>query len=58
MLSLGNLDRPASATQLTLDVRVTGDGVTALHGMLTGGRRAPRQARRRPVVSPSGDVRL
>lgn len=31
----------ASATQLTLDVRATGDGVTALHGMFTGLRQAP-----------------
>jgi hypothetical protein len=31
----------ASATRLTLDVRATGDGVTALHGMFTGVRQAP-----------------
>jgi hypothetical protein len=31
----------ASATQLTLDVRAAGDGVTALHGMFTGLRQAP-----------------
>ena len=31
----------ASATQLTLDVRATGDGVTALHGMFTGLQQAP-----------------
>jgi hypothetical protein len=31
----------ANATELALDVRATGDGVTALHGMFTGLRRAP-----------------
>ena len=31
----------ASATRLALDVRATGDGVTALHGMFTGLRQAP-----------------
>jgi len=31
----------ASATQLALDVRATGDGVTALHGMFTGLQQAP-----------------
>jgi hypothetical protein len=31
----------ASQTQLALDVRATGDGVTALHGMFTGLRQAP-----------------
>jgi MerR family transcriptional regulator, copper efflux regulator len=31
----------ASATQLALDVRATGDGVAALHGMFTGLRHAP-----------------
>src|SRR5690348_13235066 len=30
-----------SATQLMLDVRATGDGVTALHGMFTGLQQAP-----------------
>jgi len=39
----------ASATRLVLDVRATGDGVAALHGMFPRPRRAPvpRQARRR-----------
>jgi hypothetical protein len=31
----------ASMTQLVLDVRATGDGVTALHGMFTGLQQAP-----------------
>ena len=31
----------ASATELALDVRATGDGVTALHGMFTGLQQAP-----------------
>ena len=31
----------ASATQLALDVRAAGDGVTALHGMFTGLQQAP-----------------
>jgi hypothetical protein len=31
----------AGATGLTLDVRASGDGVTALHGMLTGLQQAP-----------------
>jgi hypothetical protein len=31
----------ASATQLMLDVRAAGDGVTALHGMFTGPRQTP-----------------
>jgi hypothetical protein len=31
----------ASATQLTLDVRAAGDGVTALRGMFTGLQQAP-----------------
>ena len=31
----------ARATQLALDVRATGDGVTALHGMFTGLQQAP-----------------
>ena len=31
----------ASATQLVLDVRAAGEGVTALHGMFTGLRQAP-----------------
>ena len=31
----------ASATGLTLDVRASGDGVTALHGMFTGLQQAP-----------------
>ena len=49
----------ASATQLGLDVRATGDGVTALHGMFTGLAAGPG-----PTVGPpsagslSGDARL
>jgi len=31
----------ASATELALDVRASGDGVTALHGMFTGLQQAP-----------------
>jgi len=31
----------ANATQVTLDVRATGDGIAALHGMFTGLRLAP-----------------
>jgi hypothetical protein len=31
----------ASTTGLTLDVRASGDGVTALHGMFTGLQQAP-----------------
>ncbi len=31
----------ASATRLVLDVRATGDGVAALHGMFPGPRQAP-----------------
>ncbi len=31
----------ASATQLVLDVRAAGDGVTVLHGMFTGLQQAP-----------------
>jgi hypothetical protein len=31
----------ASATQLMLDVRAAGDGVTVLHGMFTGLQQAP-----------------
>ena len=31
----------ANPTQLVLDVRAAGDGVTALHGMFTGLRQAP-----------------
>ncbi len=31
----------ASATRVTLDVRATGDGIAALHGMFTGLRQAP-----------------
>ena len=31
----------ASATQLVLDVRAAGDGVTTLHGMFTGLQQAP-----------------
>jgi hypothetical protein len=31
----------ASASRLVLDVRATGDGIAALHGMFTGMRQAP-----------------
>jgi hypothetical protein len=49
----------ASATQLTLDVRATSDGVTALHGMLTGSAAGPGPtAGPPPAGSPSGDARL
>ena len=52
----------ASATQLVLNVRAAGDGVTALHGMSTGLQQAPGPtvglpppgrftARRRPTLS-------
>lgn len=50
----------ASATQLALEVRATGDGITALHGMFTGLAAGPG-----PTVGPppaagstSGDARL
>jgi hypothetical protein len=33
----------ASAAGLVLDVRATGDGIAALHGMFTGMRQAPVQ---------------
>jgi len=47
----------ASATRLVLDVRSTGDGIAALHGMFTGLRQAPARARE-PGSSAPGDVRL
>ena len=31
----------ASATELALEIRATGDGITALHGMFAGLRQAP-----------------
>ena len=47
-----------SATQLVLDVRSAGAGVTTLHGMFTGLRQAPvpRSARRHPGVSRPADA--
>jgi hypothetical protein len=50
----------AGATQLALDVRATGDGVTALHGMFTGlaAGPGPTEGPPPPVGSPSGDARL
>src|SRR5689334_6016337 len=49
----------ASATPLALDVRATGDGVTALHGMFTGlaAGPGPTEGRPPPAGSPSGDAR-
>ena len=50
----------ASATQVTLDVRATGDGVSALHGMFTGlaAGPGPTEGPPPPAGSPSGDARL
>jgi hypothetical protein len=47
----------AGATRLVLEVRSTGDGIAALHGMFTGLRQAPAQARE-PGASAPGDARL
>jgi len=41
----------ASATRLTLDVRASGDGVTALHGMFTGLAAGPGPAVGPPSLS-------
>jgi hypothetical protein len=50
----------ASATQLALDVRATGDGVAALHGMFTSPAAGPGPTvgPPPPAGSPSGDTRL
>lgn len=43
----------ATASQLALDVRATGEGVTALHGMFTGLAAGPG-----PTVGPPGSGRF